>query len=295
MNFPKNGRKSLLAGLAVAACFALSAGVQAQICTVSNWDAGTLNLVDGADNASGDVGTQKNGYKRYGGPCGLKVPFGSPAAYVENSTQGGDGSTALDELYYIARFYVFPGELTASGGAAIFTAFDSGDAELFSVLYNSDTSELSFNLPGATNPAPVPVDAGKWHSVEPVYDATGDSFAFSIDRAIDEDEDGTIDAHATSVSGTFNNNVAAVQLGNIDGAGSGFAYFDDFDSRRTSFPGRLMVGDADGSGAITISDLFAVEEERGGGDHAAGQPDCDESGAITISDLFCVETLRTGG
>jgi len=281
-----NRATPLFVGLALAAGLGLALSAQAQTCTVQNWDF-AQNLVDGSDNATGNVGTQPNGFKRYGGPCGLKVPFGTTVAYVENSTQGGEGTSALNESFYVTRFYVFLGDVTISGGGAIFTAFDSGNSELFSVIYDSDGSELSFNVVGATNPDPVSIAPGSWHSVELVYDVTGGEFIFSVDRPLDENGDQVVDAHATVVTGSFGSNVAVAQLGNIDGVGSGSAYFDDFDSRRSVGPGRLLVGDADGSETYSAVDIATVRAEALGVGIAAGQPDCDENGTITAADVAC--------
>lgn len=291
MNCVKNGRKLLLASVALATGLGFAFNAQAQTCTVANWDAAP-NLVDGADNASGDVGTQPNGFKRYGGPCGVTVPFGSPSAYVENSSQGGAGTSPLDEAFYIGRFYVYLGEVTASGGAAIFTAFDSSDSELFSVVYDSDGPELSFNVVGATNPSPVSIDAGKWQSIEFIYDVSGNEFTFSVSRALDEDGDDTVDAHATVVSGTAGNNVAVVQMGNIDGIGSGFAYFDDFDSRRSQFPGRLLVADGNNDGTVNLGDVIAARAEHLNDIPAAGQPDCNEDGQVNLGDVICARAIH---
>jgi len=63
--------------------------------------------------------------------------------------------------------------------------------------------------------------------------------------------------------------------------------FDDFDSRRISRPGRLLVGDADENDAVNTLDALAVLDEFNSAVFAPGQPDCTEDGTVNTIDALC--------
>ncbi|WP_376696264.1 hypothetical protein [Wenzhouxiangella sp. EGI_FJ10305] len=277
MNIVTNSRKALLAGIAMTACLGFTFNAQAQDCVISNWQ------VDGAPTASGlsdaDAGKQEGDNRRYGGPCGLRVDVDGTERYVTDGSPGG-------ETNYIARFYVFLDDATPSGPVVLFAANDGTDDQI-QVQYDGGDLSLHVWDSGETEHTLDVAGAGSgWHSIEFVWEQAADAqIAFIVDGADDVTPSSTIDTSGMTIENAF--------LGNVNGqSGSGWIDFDDFDSRRVERPGRLMVGDADASGSLTISDLFAVNNELApGGDFAAGQPDCDENGSMTIGDLFCVNNL----
>lgn len=265
--------KSLFGGLAAAALLSFSINAQAQDCVVSNWNDAT-NLVDS------DAGTQGVNNRRYGGPCGLRTPGGA-VAYVTDETPSAEGS-------YIARFYAY---LNNAGGgeAIIFEATDGTDPRI-EVVYDGaapNGGDLILNVYDNVGAVPQPLSftgiGPGWHSIELVWEAAAAAdIRFSVNGGADVFT--TVDT-----SGTV---IAEASLGNVDGAATGTMDFDDFDSRRISRPGRLVVGDSDDSGSLSFLDLFALNDELSpGGNFAPGQPDCNEDGGVTFLDLFCTNDL----
>lgn len=273
MKFFKDGRRALLAGVALTACMGFAFSAQAQTCTVSNWQGGATNLTDG------DTGTQGASNRRYGGPCGLRVAVDGTARYVTDDSPQAEGT-------YIARFYTFLNN--AGGNPVILFAADDGTDDQIQVWYNDPAGELTlrvFDNGGTPQDLSVPVGNG-WHSVELVWEADAAAqVLFSVDGAADL---------STSLD-TSGLSIANAHLGNVNGAaGGGSLDFDDFDSRRIDRPGRLMVGDADDNGEVNTLDGLAILDEFNSGTYAAGQPDCDENGAINTLDALCALDIFFG-
>jgi hypothetical protein len=283
MTFFTKVRTALPVGVVFAAVLGFSVNAAAQTCTVDNWLGGSPGL------SNGDAGTQGSSNRRYGGPCGLRVPLGGSAAYVADDSPGG-------ETTYIARAYVYLDDITTNDPVVLFAADDdtgdssyaAADAQI-EVSYDADASSggtlvLSVRDQGGTlQPLPAVNNVGTgWHSFELVWEqASSANIAFSVDGAADVT--GTVDTTGITIENAF--------LGVLNSVSGGSVDFDDFDSRRVDRPGRLLVADANDSGDLTIADLFEVNNELGGSAFAAGQPDCDENGSITISDLFCTNGL----
>jgi len=99
---------------------------------------------------------------------------------------------------------------------------------------------------------------------------------------VDEEDDLVVNADTSGQS------IHYADLGNLNDADGGSIDFDDFDSRRSERPGRLLVGDANGDGNLSTADVVAVLQENKGGAFAAGQPDCNEDGQISTADVVCV-------
>lgn len=266
--------KTLISGVALSALLGLSLNVQAQTCVVSNWDSAT-NVSDA------DAGTQGGSNRRYGGPCGLRVAVdGTERIVTDNSPTA--------ESTYIARFYTFLNN--AGSDPIIIYAADDGSVDQVQVWYNfpaaGDMTLRTFDASAGTNDLTFNAVGSGWHSVEFVWEAAAAAdILFSVNGAADLST--TIDTSGITL--------AAAHLGNVNSATNGTSIdFDDFDSRRISRPGRLLVGDADDNASINILDVQAVGNEVVNGVFAAGQPDCTEDGAVNILDVQCVGGIVVG-
>ncbi len=268
--FSKNSKRLLGAAAACALLVGWSVSSQAQTCTVGNWDAssGALADMDGTDNSNGLVGTPPV-FRRYAGPCAFEAPFGGGPDWVEDS--------GMVESNYIARFYVYLNDLTGDD-VPIFEAYDGSNAALFGVYFTSDSGAgvIGFDATGNGIVDQSGSAEPGWNSVELSYD--GVNLLASIN--------GADDLSAASSSG----DVAAVRLGDIDGAGGGSAVFDDFDSRRTTRPGRLCRGLTDATrDALTFADAIAIFNDAASNSTVTtGQPDYNEDGLVTFSDAIAV-------
>src|SRR5699024_2089919 len=270
MSFKMDSRKALLAGIARTACLGFTLNAQAQTCTVNNWS-GKTALSDA------DAGTQGATNRRYGGPCGLQVDIDGTARFVTDGTPSAEAS-------YIARFYTFLDN--AGSDPMILFAADDGTEDQIQVWYISpNAGELTLRVydnGGTPSDLTYAAVGPGWHSVEFVWNAAASAdIRFSVDGATDL---------TTSSVDTSGLSIANAHLGNVDGtaAGGGTVDFDDFDSRRTGRPGRLLVADADDNGTVDIFDAPVLRDELAGTAFAPGQPDCDENGEVDIFDATCL-------
>lgn len=262
MKLTKNLRKMILAGAALAVCTGFAINAQAQDCTVGNWSV-QAGLTDA------DTGTQGADNRRYGGPCGLRVELDGTDRFVGDDSPGGEGA-------YIARFYTFLDDVTTSDPVMIFAAGDDNDESVLEVSYQS--GDLTLTVYGATTESATFSDIGSgWHSVEVVW-AAGEDTLFKVD----EEDDLVVSADTSGLT------IDYADLGNLNSADGGSIDFDDFDSRRTERPGRLLVGDANDDSSLTFQDIVTVLDEYNNVAFAAGQPDCNADGAITFSDVVCI-------
>lgn len=271
MKLIRHGRKALLAGVALAACMGFAVNAQAQTCTVGNWDGGATGLSDA------DTGTQGADNRRYGGPCGLRVPVDGTARYVSDNSPG-------NEPVYIARFYAFLDD-AGDDPVQIFAA-DDGAADQIQVWYNEtnpgDLTLRVFDAGATANDLTFAGVSSGWHSIEFVWSAdAAAAIAFSVDGAADITE--TVDTSGIAI--------ANAHLGNVSGADTGGSIdFDDFDSRRMERPGRLCRGDTNDDGQVTQVDMLTIfaEVASGGTSFADGQPDYNEDGSISQIDFLQV-------
>jgi len=226
-------------------------------CSSAAWDS------TAAGATTGDPAVE--GIPRVSGFCGLDVQ--GTGHVVDNSPTAG--------ATFIARFYVFPKDLEA-GTHTIFTAYsDEAGTELFNITYDG----ANFNISTADGGnASVAADKTHWNSIEV-------SWAANAPASLWVNSDSTVDdPDATFASGT--GSVEQVRLG-ATSAISGVAYFDDYESHRSLPVGRLLDGDANGNGSLTIADAITLFNELNG-TLSAGQPDCNLSGGITIADAICL-------
>src|SRR5690625_3718511 len=267
MKLTKNLRKMILAGAALAVCTGFALNAQAQDCTVGKWDV-QQGLTDS------DTGTQGANNRRYGGPCGLRVGLDGTERYVGDDSPNGENSNG--EASYIARFYTFLDDVTTSDPVMIFAAGDDNDNSLLEV--SCEDGSLTLAVYGATTEAATFSDIGTgWHSVEVVW-AAGEDTLFKVD----EEDDLVVSADTSGQS------IHYADLGNLNDADGGSIDFDDFDSRRSERPGRLLVGDANDDGLVNAFDVLAVIDEYQSGIYAPGQPDCNEDGLVNAFDTLCL-------
>ena len=263
--------KTMMVGSAAVAFLGLSMNAQAQpACTVDNW-------TDAPGLSDADTGYQGPDNRRYGGPCGLRVDFDGDARYVTYESGQGEGS-------YIARFYAF---LDGMGSdPAIIFAGEGDGADVVQVWYNfpaaNDLTLRAFDAADASNDLTFNSVGSGWHSIEFEWNRDSGDVHFLVNSDDPADEASmNIDLSGLAIE--------AASLGNPAGDNTGgVADFDDFDSRRSTRPGRLVVGDATDSGAVGVADLSAIIAEIQGSSFAAGQPDCNEDGNVGVADLSCV-------
>jgi hypothetical protein len=215
---------------------------------------------------------------RYSGECGMKNRA-DQADFVEDDSPGG-----INRIR--ARFYVFTGH---SGEARVYSGFDSG-SRVFDVTVNGDTGEVTFSTAGGQVSCPSPncpaANSAAWNSIEIDWDADQGNMALWVNTDANEEPN----AAATDAF-TPGAQVTNVRLGNLDGA-SGTMYFDAYESRRQTAIGRLLRGDANADGNVTVFDAIAVVNETGSTptdpNLSRGQPDCNEDGGVTIFDAICI-------
>jgi len=260
--------KAALSGIALAGLLGFAMNAQAQTCTTANWS-GATNLGDA------NTGTQGASNRRYGGPCGLRVSLDGTARFVSD-----DSPTA--ESSYIARFYAFFSGVNAQ---TVLFAADDGTDDQIEVHYNvPNAGDLTLRVfdqgAGANDLTFNGVGAG-WHSIELVWESAASA---EIRFALDSEDSGDDLTATINTSGITLENA---HLGNLDAVNGGSIDFDDFDSRRISRPGRLLVGDADDNGSVSIFDTIAILGEFQSAVFASGQPDCNENGSVDIFDAIC--------
>lgn len=261
---PARAVKTLIAGVALSALLGFSINAQAQTCTIDNWD-------DATNLANANAGTQGSSNRRYGGPCGLRVAMDGTARYLT------DNSPATESAY-IARFYAF----LDNAGSDPVVLFADGDDNL-EVWYNfPNAGDISLNVvdnAASDNILTFPGVGSGWHSIEFAWEsAAAANIAFSVNGAAD----------AVATVNTSGITLSSARLGNVNNAAGTSIDFDDFDSRRISRPGRLLVSDANDDGVVDIFDAPVLRDELSGAAFAPGQPDCDENGVVDIFDATCL-------
>jgi len=269
MKWMTNSRMLLLLGIAFAVSFGLSLNAQAQTCVVTNWAGGQNNLVNS------DAGTPIDGHSRYAGPCSLEVEVdGTTRSVTDNNPSG-------SETDYIVRFY-FLADGVGSDPVKIYSA-DGGGSDRITLTYTNGDLTLAVDDGGVMSSETVAGLGAGWHSVEFVWTQDANAtIQLSVDGAADVPISG-VDSSGYSIDNAL--------LGNLDGVNAGGTfYFDDYDSRRSTRPGRLCRGDVNESGSITQTDMLTIFNEvaSGGTVLAGGQPDYNENGSVTQTDFLQV-------
>jgi hypothetical protein len=241
--------------------------LDAMACSTDAWDA-----------VSGGVPGSPSAISRYSGLCAFAV---SGAGYVQ--------SERASDQRYIARFYVLNG-IEGSEAVVIFRAYsdDAATSALFEISLNG--SQFEINAASAGGGFATAAAKSGWNLVEVDW-ASGGSMSYWINAdSQSQPATGTIDSAG---SGT----VQAVRLGAPDGLGgnSGTLTFDAFESHRSTPVGALLVGDADGDGAITEADIGAIRQEFFENGLSIGTPDCNADGKVNSGDAVCVVNEGLGG
>ena len=265
-----------------------SLAAQAQgVCTIDNWQVNDVPAAVGLDNSNvgqpNETDADGRAFRRYAGPCGLRVPLDDEPRYVR------DGSPAAESEYKV-RFYVFLNDL--SGNVLLFEAVDSAGDPLIEIWYDHANSVFAADMEtgsGAENLGELPAAPG-WNSIQFQWGSVTDEDGVLVEGVNAEfivNESNPIRANLDLKDALL----TEARLGNVSGANGGYLDFDDFDSRRSMAPGRLLVGDANGDGRIGVGDLVAILSELNSLSFASGQPDCNQDGRIGVGDLVCVLTI----
>ena len=278
-------RKFLL-GSAIAATLMFGANV-ASACAISAW--GSATGLTGAD-----TGEPAAGFKRYSGRCSLRVGDGTVPRFVQDNTPA-------DEKSYRLRFYYFTSNITA-GTATIFQARNTGGTNMIQVTHDGNQLSFTTNTGGAAQNVVVADNA--YYSIELAWAAgtVAPATTGSMTGTVTGNSGG---AAAAVVAGIVNftglansaDSITDARMGVITG-GATLATpvnFDEFDSRRTTNPGRLVRGDANNSGTTTPADATAVLNEFNNGVINLGQPDCGENGSVSPADATCVLNVFNNG
>ncbi|MGY6553803.1 MAG: hypothetical protein ACXIUM_04685 [Wenzhouxiangella sp.] len=255
---------------------------QAQTCTITNWQGGAVNA--GALFA----GNPTQGNPRYAGPCSLRVDIDGALAYVVDDSP-------VNEPDYITRFYFNPnGNSTAP--KVIFAATDSAGDDVLQLWYNVASADPftpqpnHVTLVAFTDGGTRTIEAGAtsirpngWNSFEIVWGAGADA---SITLKVNAEADRVL----TNVNNTTVR-ISEALLGLVGPASapttSAPMFFDDFDSRRQTRPGRLCRGlTNEARDGLTLEDGQAIftEFSSDGAILAAGQPDFNEDGFVNLED-----------
>jgi hypothetical protein len=284
-------RSSLVLGVVAGlAMVGWSMSSHAQECTITNWQGGAV----GGDLLTPD--TPRQGNSRYAGPCSLAVDLANAPAFVVDDSP-------LAEQQYIARFYFNPnGNASADRPMIIFAANSEADgtgSDVVQLWYNvasaspfqTQPNHVTLVIQTETGPAQIlagatGVRANGWNSFEIVWGAAANAdITLNVNGAADQVLAGV---------DTSTQRIRSALLGLVgypDGTtmtSGAPMFFDDFDSRRQTRPGRLCRGLTDESRTALAPDdvqnIF-LEALTGGNVLAGGQPDFNEDGVVGPTDV----------
>jgi hypothetical protein len=248
----------------------LGLGFNAQACTTDGW----------ASDSGAPVAGSPTAVSRFSELCALKV---SATSYVQ--------SDAASDTRYIGRFYFLP-ETGGTGTVDILIAYSDQDVtnattDLFTISY--DGTDFIFDATEAGGGSASTLAVSGWNLVEFEYNSDSGNFNFWVNEVWDFDALSYAAPTDTFASGT--GKVEAVQLGAPIGMGgfTGEITFDAYEAHRSTSVGALLVGDANGNGAVNSTDVSAllIETELGG-TLAPGQPDCNMNGIVNSTDASCI-------
>ncbi len=252
-----------------AAIFSAVAFTGANACSISAWSATDSVGVVAANSGEAPA------FSRYSGRCSLKATGAATAKYVQDNTP-------TNATSYKSRFYVYTGSTLAdtTAGGFLFLARDGAGANLIRIALTGGNLKTTVTGSGAAI-ADIPVVAGKYYSVELEW-AQGAAAPFSIKV---QGANSSTPVIRTTTTNNATGVLKDVRLG-LSAGSTGTVFFDEYDSRRTTAPGRLCRGDANNSGQISFADAQQIAAEIGGA-LTVGQPDCNESGSVNFTDAQC--------
>jgi hypothetical protein len=247
---------------------------QASACSRSAWSpTDSVGIVDA------DVGEPlptSNGFKRYSGRCAMRVVGAATPKYVQDNTPTSAAS-------YKSRFYFYSGNganIDTGASGFFFLARDGVGANLIRLALTGGAIKTTVANAGAV--ADIPVTADTWYSVELDWAQTAGTFSVSVKGPGPAVTQTSAITAGTSV-------LKDVRLG-LSAASTGTSFFDEYDSRRSSAPGRLLRCDASGDGAtVNILDLIAITAEILGTSPALGQPNANQDNSINVVDRIIVQ------
>jgi len=275
--------KALL-GTAVAA--ALMFGAQAvSACAISAWSSVTGVV-------AADAG-ESPAFKRYSGRCALRVSDASTPRFVTDITPN-------NETAYRVRFYYFTGDVSGAT-ADIFQARNTGGTNIIRVTHNGAQLSFTTNTGGAAQTVTVADNA--YYSIELNWAAGAGTG--SLTGTVTGNSGGS---STSLVAGTVNfanlsnstDSITESRMGIVAGAPTVTApvFFDEFDSRRTTSPGRLCRGNAAVplNGTVDVFDVVAIINDAGGvpAQQSSGQPDATENGVVDVFDAVAALAIAGG-
>ena len=266
-------RLKTLLGAAIISAMAFTG---ANACSISAWSATDSVGVVAADSGEAPA------FSRYSGRCSLRIAGGATAKYVQDNTP-------TNATSYKSRVYVLPSTVDTGVGGFLFLARDGAGANLIRIALTGGNLQTTVTGSTAAIPA-IPVTAGRYYSIELEW-AQGAAAPFSIKVQ------GAGEAAPVVQTTTTNNPTGVlkdVRLG-LSAGSTGTAFFDEYDSRRTTAPGRLCRGDATGNALIQGTDRLAISNEINGVALAVGQPDVTENGLVQGTDRLAVSNLILAG
>ncbi len=266
--------KKLLLGAAVSAVL-LFAAPMASACVLSAW-----STTNGTPVAGDPV---NESIARYSGECAMQAD--SVGDFVEDNTPNGEAA-------YNARFYYYTGNRTG-GAANIFEAQSASGSTNLPIRVQHDGTSLIFSTNGSATTRTVAVTDDRWYSIELAWAAgAGDG---SLDIIV-TGAGSLTPLNTPSITGVNNGSdtIENARLGLVAGSGTGAVNFDAFDSRRTTTPGRLCVGDAFPDGTRSVQDIGAIIGEINVTSLSAGQADVTEEGQVNVFDLAALILIING-
>jgi hypothetical protein len=223
--------------------------------------------------AGATVGDPSISIARVGGKCALQVS--GTGHVVDNSP--------ADETTFIGRFYFYP-KLLSAGTYEIFVAYsDQTDdtSDVFVITYDGTNFILTASDGGDF--ASAPADPDHWNQIEFTWTSGGTgSLWVNADAALDPASD-------TFASGA--GSIDQIRMGAVDGVGADLAFFDDYESHRTTAVGPLLAGDGNLDGAVNSGDINVVVNEFLANNLGNGVVDCNLDGAVNSGDVNCIVAI----
>lgn len=248
-------------------------------CTTAAWTGGTTGSPQAID-----IGDGSQDAVRYSGRCGLRANVATPG-FVTDTTPNLEPQMRV-------RFYVYTG--STAGTQVVFRAHPGDLPNSGSVVdasYDATNQRFSFLVNGSTaSTANGSAPRGRWIGVTLSYNANASFNASTQHR-------GAVSSVTAMATGAATINAVSLGLIAAAGGGTGFMAVDEYESSRSTDPGLLCRGDANGpDGILNGADVTAIRSERHRLGAAVGQPDCTEDGRINVLDMVCVlRRIANGG